>query len=102
MSLLPSAPRKFSTEIPQDAAWSSQAVIQIAFGKASQRVVDLRVDRDPFAHQARAGAIAAFSGYTDLLDPRLPRRCFDHVDPSTYLAPIFVGWHEEIRFEGDE
>src|SRR5262249_33667412 len=57
---------------------------------------------DPFAHQACAGAVAALTGNAYLLDPQPPRRRFDHVDPPADLAPIFVGWHEEIWLEGNE
>ncbi len=81
---------------------SAQAVVEIAFSKVSQRVVDLHIDLDPFAHPARAGAIAAFPGDAYLVDPRLPWDGFDHVDPPADLAPIFVGRCEEIRPEGDE
>jgi hypothetical protein len=49
---------------------SAQAVIEIAFSKVSQRVVDLHIDLDPFAHQPRAGAISAFPGDAYLVDPR--------------------------------
>jgi hypothetical protein len=41
---------------------SSQAVIEIAFCKASQRIVDLQIDLDPFAHQSRTGSIARSPG----------------------------------------
>src|SRR5690349_12355046 len=87
---------------PEMRPRSAQAVVEIAFGKSSQCVVDCHVDLDPFAHEARAGAVTTFAGNAYLLDPCRAWRGLDLIDPSADLASIFIGRYEEIRLEGDE
>src|SRR5258708_39564540 len=65
---------------------ASTAVIEPAFGKSAQGVVDLPVDLDAVARQSCACPVAMLARNADFRDTRLARRSLDQVDPPADFA----------------
>ena len=75
----------------------SSAVIEVSFGKASQRIVDLPIDLDPLVHKTCAGRVAALPRNADLRDSGLSWRGLDRFDPPADLVAIRIRREKQVR-----
>src|SRR5690349_16249470 len=78
------------------------AVIELAFGKPTQRIVDLPVDLDPLVDETRPRHVATLARNADFRYPRLARRGFYRRDAFADFAAVVVWRQKQIGLEGDE